>query len=55
MREARVIGQLGTHPNIVTIYDLGEHEDQPYIIAEYMDGGDVETLIDKVSNNRVPL
>jgi eukaryotic-like serine/threonine-protein kinase len=31
-REAKAMGKLGDHPNVVTIHDMGEHEGQPYIV-----------------------
>ena len=31
-REAQAMGRLGTHPHVVTVFDLGEHEGQPYTI-----------------------
>ncbi|MEM7316156.1 MAG: serine/threonine-protein kinase, partial [Planctomycetota bacterium] len=37
MREARTTSQL-SHPNIVTTHEIGEHEDTPYIVAEYVEG-----------------
>jgi serine/threonine protein kinase len=37
-REAQVIASLD-HPNIVTIFDFGEHEEQPFIVMRYMPGG----------------
>lgn len=46
-REAQAMGRLGDHPNIVTIFELGEHEGQPYIVLPVMSGGDVEGLIEK--------
>ncbi len=33
------------HPNIVKILDAGIHENTPYIVMEYIDGWDLETLI----------
>ena len=39
-REAQAMGRLGSHPHIVTVFDLGEEEGQPYIVTELMGGGD---------------
>ena len=43
-REAQSAGGL-RHPNIVTIYDLGEDNDRPYIAMEFLEGTDLEHLI----------
>jgi serine/threonine protein kinase len=43
-REARLAGGL-RHPNIVTIYDLGNHEGRPYIAMEYLLGKDLQQVI----------
>jgi eukaryotic-like serine/threonine-protein kinase len=40
-REARAAGHL-THKNIVTIYDLGEHDGTPYLAMEYLEGEDLQ-------------
>jgi eukaryotic-like serine/threonine-protein kinase len=37
-REARAAARLGGHPNIVTIYDYGEHGGLAYLVLEYIDG-----------------
>jgi tetratricopeptide (TPR) repeat protein len=54
-REARAMGRLGDHPNIVAIYDMGDHEGQPYIVIPVMPGGDIEALIEKAPEHRLPL
>jgi len=54
-REARAMGRLGDHPNIVAIYDMGDHEGQPYIVIPVMPGGDVEGLIEKAPSSRQPV
>ena len=41
-REAQAMGRLGSHPHIVTVFDLGQEADQPYMVAELMGGGDEE-------------
>ena len=43
-REARMIGRF-QHPNIVTVYDVGLHEGQPFIAMEHIPG---ETLAEKI-------
>ena len=35
--EARIVAKL-RHPNIVTLYDAGEHEGAPYLVFEYVEG-----------------
>jgi len=44
-REAKKTGVL-KHPNIVTVYDLGEHEGLPYIVMEYVAGDPLDKLIE---------
>jgi tetratricopeptide (TPR) repeat protein len=54
-REARAMGRLGDHPNIVTIHDMGDYEGQPYIVLPVMPGGDIEGLIEKAPEHRLPI
>jgi eukaryotic-like serine/threonine-protein kinase len=36
-QEARAVGQLN-HPGILSVYDIGAHDDVPYIVSELLDG-----------------
>ncbi len=49
------MGRLGSHPHIVTVFDLGQVSDQPYMVTELMSGGDVEKVIQNTENHRIPL
>ncbi len=45
--EAHTTGSLD-HPNILSVLDAGEDADQPYIVLEFLDGGDtLKSYIDK--------
>ena len=62
IREAQAMGKLGDHPHIVTVYEIGEEpsstsgqEGQPYIISQFMPGGDVEALIEKAPEHKLTL
>ncbi|MFZ3174009.1 MAG: serine/threonine-protein kinase [Thiobacillus sp.] len=44
-REAKSAGRLN-HPNIVTIYDVGEVDDIAYIAMEYLDGESLREMLD---------
>jgi tetratricopeptide (TPR) repeat protein len=48
-REARTAAQVTTHPNVVTIYDIGEHGDDAFIVMEHFSGG---TVADKLREAR---
>ena len=54
-REAQAMGRLGSHSHIVSVFDLGQEQDQPYMVTELMGGGDVEGVIEKATDHRVPL
>lgn len=47
-REAEAAGTLN-HPNIVTIYDVGEEEDLAYVAMELLEGSDLTPYIKKGS------
>lgn len=50
IREARAAGNL-SHPNIVTVYDVGETEHRPYIAMELVEG----TSLDKIMKSKKQL
>ena len=45
-REAEAIGRL-SHPNIVTVYDLGEADGHLYMAMELLEGDDLRALMDR--------
>jgi serine/threonine-protein kinase len=44
VRELRVASQLN-HPGVVQVYDAGIEDDRPYLSMEYVDGPDLDTVI----------
>lgn len=44
LREAKAAGNL-SHPNIVTIHDIGEIENRPYIVMELLEGTTLEEML----------
>jgi hypothetical protein len=44
--EAQAIAQM-RHPNILNVYDFGEHEGTPYMIVEYVPGGSLANRLDQ--------
>src|SRR5215470_7940321 len=50
-REAKAISQL-THPNICTLYDVGEQQGTAYLVMEYLEG---ETLEQRLKKGALPL
>ena len=44
-REARAAAAVSNHPNVVTIYDVGEHDGRTFMVMELLKGG---TVADKL-------
>ena len=44
-REAQAMRKLGDHPHVVGVLDTGEEAGNPFIVSEFMPGGDVESLL----------
>jgi Tol biopolymer transport system component len=50
-QEARAVAALN-HPNILAIYDVGDHEGLPYLVTELLEG---ETLRELLLEGKVPI
>ncbi|MBV9497046.1 MAG: serine/threonine-protein kinase, partial [Acidobacteria bacterium] len=50
VQEARATGMLN-HPNLLTIYDIGNASGTPFIVSELLEG---ETLRDRINRGAVP-
>jgi len=49
-QEAKATSALN-HPNILTVYDIGEHDGSPFLVAELLDG---EELRDRLESGPIP-
>jgi eukaryotic-like serine/threonine-protein kinase len=39
--EAQAIARMGAQAHIVTVYDIGEQNGRPYVVSEFVEGGDL--------------
>jgi len=54
LQEARTVSKL-QHPNIVPIFEAGEHEGTPYLVFDYVDGISLLELIEKKPLSQFPV
>ena len=52
-REAQAMERLGHHPRIVSVLGSGEHDGAPFLVSEYMPGGDVHALLAESERGRL--
>ena len=53
-REARTAARVSDHPHIATIYDIGEHGEDAFIVMEYFSGGTVADRLRAAGGRRRP-
>lgn len=53
LQEARIVSKL-RHPNIVQIYEAGEHGGRPYLVFEYVEGLSLRDLLKKQGSLSIP-
>jgi serine/threonine-protein kinase len=49
-REAQAVANL-KHPNIVTVFHFGRHENLYYLVMEYIDGADLDAIMRNYESN----
>lgn len=54
INEARVCGHL-KHPGVVDVYRVGEHNGVIYIAMEFVDGPDLNTLLEALRRQKIPI
>jgi hypothetical protein len=46
--EAQALARMGAQPNVVTVFDLGEEAGRPFVVCEYVAGGDLADELARV-------
>jgi serine/threonine protein kinase len=54
LHEARIAMTL-RHPNIVEVYEIGEDNDQYYIVMEHLHGHDLRHVLSEMATRQVPM
>jgi serine/threonine protein kinase len=54
-REAQAMGRLGDHPQIVTVFDVGQEDTELFIVCQHMAGGDVERRLREAPEHRLAM
>jgi hypothetical protein len=49
------MSKLGEHPHIVTVLDTGEHDGTPYVVSEYVGGGDLAGVLEACAGRRLEI
>jgi serine/threonine protein kinase len=51
-REVQAMGRL-LHPHVVTVFDIGNEAGKHFVVLEFMEGGDLEQLIESAVQKRL--
>lgn len=54
-RETQAMAKLGEHPHIVRVLDSGEEDRIPYIVSEYVGGGDLAGVLEECDGRRLEI
>jgi serine/threonine-protein kinase len=54
-REVRVVARLGSHPNVVTLYDIEDLDGVPGLVFEFVGGGSVQDLLRATGGRGLPV
>ena len=52
-REAKIAARL-QHPGITVVHDVGDHDGQPFIVMELLDGRDLAYMLEQTPGRRLP-